>query len=131
MNAENISIENVEYLINHSIKHWEKNCDGPPFSIGSKDCALCNIYYPPVDENNCSGCPVSIYSGNSHCDGTPYLSVARAVHEMNYKESECGPQSKQKKDAQILARDRCAEELEFLRDVKAWFDKVKHLWYLP
>ena len=119
------SITDIENAIDASIKHWEKNCEGPPFNISASSCALCEIYrvtYEALfDDEECAGCPVSIYSGANLCERTPYIDVyyARASEALSAEA------------AGIKVRDCCEKELEFLKEVKIWFNEVKHLWGDP
>lgn len=48
------------------ILRGERNCFG-----SDKDCACCEKYIL----DHCSGCPISKYSGQIYCNGTPYAAA--------------------------------------------------------
>lgn len=68
--------------LQESIAHWERIADGDAGdSPVSSECACCEEFlYSHAPENNYTGClrcPISIRTGLTACDGTPYVEAAR------------------------------------------------------
>lgn len=62
-----------------SIKKWEAIASGNGPDYGYKNCPLCIEFIdatdpedPEEDGDTCFGCPVSIKTEQTGCDGTPY-----------------------------------------------------------
>ena len=67
--------ETVEAL-KKSIEHWKRLYTGTAAAgedTGTPCCALCSLFYYG-NENCCTGCPIAIKTGQTQCDGSPYVS---------------------------------------------------------
>ena len=53
-----------------SIQKWESIERGIGIDLGSRNCALCDIFLAKL----CHGCPVYYFSRRMICNGTPYES---------------------------------------------------------
>jgi hypothetical protein len=94
-------VDDVQCALELSQAHWEDNLSGESeYSEGIDNCALCMLFY----SNSCYGCPISTYFGEKNCAGTPYDDVCSGDKES------------------ILM------ELNFVKEVAAWFKQIKHLW---
>jgi len=65
--------------LNSSVKHWNRLATGtsrPDETTGLSGCALCQMFFKNNFKNNyCDGCPISNFTGFSHCEGSPYRSL--------------------------------------------------------
>lgn len=62
-----------------SILHWEENVAAKtPDEAGvqPEDCALCQKFWR---RDSCIGCPVARRTGQSYCEGSPYLDAVDAL----------------------------------------------------
>lgn len=62
-----------------SIKHWEWNVileeRNIPINANASSCACCNFSRDGNEEIDCTKCPISQYTGELSCYGTPYYAV--------------------------------------------------------
>ena len=89
--------------IDDSIEHWKRLASGktkPGEGILAKDCALCQKFIA----NECAGCPVSNYTGQSDCCGSPH-------RDCYCDYSQYGKTSKQFRSSAVVM-------LEFLTEVR-------------
>jgi len=69
-----------------SILHWirivsgkRRKFKGELEGIGSEDCACCKAFKDSIfDKPPCRGCPVSLFTKNIWCEGTPHNDVCDA-----------------------------------------------------
>lgn len=54
-----------------SIQKWRDIVNGVGVDLGSKNCALCNLFYNEF-LSDCEDCPIMISTGLLYCKGTPY-----------------------------------------------------------
>jgi hypothetical protein len=86
-----------------TIQHWRNladGIDGEP-GPGAVHCALCRIHhrwFNGLVDDSCAACPVSMATGLSYCEGTPYGSA-----EIFYRVS--GRNSKEFKAAAVEMHD--------------------------
>jgi hypothetical protein len=52
-----------------SIAKWQAIVDGTGEDHGTENCPLCLMFF---NKYHCSGCPVKEYTGESHCELSPY-----------------------------------------------------------
>jgi hypothetical protein len=69
-----------------SIRKWEKIVSGKGFDGGTENCPCCKAFI----DDNCRGCPISIYSGDIACRKTPYTNWCdRTLGQFNRKYVTC------------------------------------------
>ena len=78
---------NNSELWDEVIKHWEEVVEDPANTlVGSSSCAFCREYMCML----CRGCPISEYTDNYYCIGTPYDSFTDeqtaliSIHDTHY-----------------------------------------------
>jgi len=89
--------------IDDSIEHWKRLASGTANGgeeIFTEDCALCQKFIA----NECAGCPVSNYTGQSDCCGSPH-------RDCYCDYSQYGKTSKQFRSSAVVM-------LEFLTEVR-------------
>lgn len=67
-----------------SVKKWEGIVAGTVVDEGPTNCPLCRMFYRKDTDGErapCAGCPVSAYTGQPGCDGTPYGTYAEHEYE--------------------------------------------------
>lgn len=64
------SRDTVTEALRGSIAKWEAIVAGTGTDQGPTNCPLCVLFWDAP--NYCSGCPISEWSGQSYCYGTPY-----------------------------------------------------------
>ena len=93
-----------------SIVKWQQITAGRGNDAGSKNCALCHLFF---SKDGCEGCPVSESTGLGICLGSPYVSWC--CHHMA-AHTECDPAAPYKC---MPGCKRCKElaktELKFLK----------------
>jgi hypothetical protein len=92
-----------------SIRHWEENlaAETPDDAhTGPSHCLLCRRFHM---NPNCEGCPVSQYTGQNNCHGTPYVMADRRHRFWNSM-----PDSDEYKERW---REAAQAELDFLKSL--------------
>jgi hypothetical protein len=92
-----------------SIRHWEENlaAETPDHvHTGPSRCLLCQRFHM---NPNCGGCPVSQYTGQKNCRGTPY-----AVANRRHSFWDSMPDSDEHKERW---REAAQAELDFLKSL--------------
>lgn len=82
---------------------------------GAENCSLCQTYY--YSDRGCSRCPVSIKTGKSSCDGSPWQDWYDHMTEDHDYEDYPFQRQKGCKECLRLAKEELAF-LESLRDTK-------------
>lgn len=88
MTIRTYSHDTVTEAIRGSIAKWEAIVAGTGTDQGSTNCPLCVLFWDAP--NHCSGCPISEWSGQSNCEGTPYVQhnmPGRAQAELDFLNS--------------------------------------------
>lgn len=103
--------------LKESIKHWEENYEAESvdnISVRWDSCACCVLWI----ENECEECPISEFTGQQHCHGTPYQD-----YDFDYFECIYTPELREAwfKDN----RKYFPEEIEFLQNVLKWVEDGK------
>ena len=62
--------EEQKKALRGSIRKWQRIVNGTLTDEGVDNCACCRIWWSP--SNGCEGCPISEFSGDYGCRGTPY-----------------------------------------------------------
>lgn len=71
-------------ILRASISHWEHNLElalaNREPQIGGDSCLCCQRWAEPSDSDfDCDGCPISEYTYNANCGGTPWFRVRDAL----------------------------------------------------
>lgn len=90
-----------------SIKVWEQIARYPYQPHTDRDCPLCVAYRKRTDFGYCDGCPILRFTKRQFCQGTPYERYV--MHRDKYEWDGI--------------KEAAAEEVEFLKSVKAVEDK--------
>lgn len=98
-NLEPMSTETLTAL-RGSIRKWERIVAGVGEDRGSTNCPLCHLFRKNRD---CQGCPVSTYTGQDSCDGTPYDDYSEAEERVFFRKR--------------LMQKHAERELAFLRSL--------------
>lgn len=85
-----------------SIAKWRDIVAGTAEDKGNENCPLCSLFL----SKNCTGCPVSVASGQVHCWGTPYQKWCAVI---GY--------TKQRYAYNATSRAAAQAELDFLRSL--------------
>jgi len=118
-------------VLKESIIHWEDNVAITELSevkLGPDNCACCNEWFSSYEGINdrsksCTGCPISEYTGRSHCIETPYSEYYfDDLYQYlfnNYEE-----------DKALLKPfnvyiEQFQEEVDFLKEVLKWLEDGK------
>lgn len=97
-----------------SIAHWDENAkatDPDKVSVIAEACALCDLFY----EDQCHGCPVSKWTGQAECQGTPWVKAYSKHHE--WKQLAGTPNKERIAVAARRFRLTAEAEAEFLRSL--------------
>ena len=92
-----------------AIEKWEKIAEGKGIDEGTENCPLCKMF--ATGEMGCPGCPVSIRTGASGCNYTPYADWV--IHHKTAHDKFNTPYAAECEDCKRLAR----KEVEFLRSL--------------
>ena len=53
-----------------SIRKWQRISNGLDTDKGVNSCPCCKLWN--TDDNDCKGCPISAFTKQTFCDGSPY-----------------------------------------------------------
>lgn len=92
-----------------SIEKWDQIAKGETNCRGSANCPLCELFILGVSSRSyCMGCPVSLATGHTHCDGSPYEAFIEAEDirpKEPYPNTEGWADSPEAKQCAIQMRD--------------------------
>ena len=105
--ALDMAIEKWEFVLGLLVDSHlvDSHPNEPPSDGGVTSCPLCSKFY---FKHHCAGCPVHEYTGQPQCCDTPY-SEWLWVDQRRFK------------DNVTMGRVIAAKEIEFLKDVRAWW----------
>jgi len=81
-------MEKTIAAIEDSIAHWERLVNGTTSEFettGHNDCALCKMFYS-YSKGSCGDCPIRNRTGESLCEGSPYVSESNFPQGKNHPE---------------------------------------------
>lgn len=132
------NIRDVERALDMSEEKWRNLKYKDEISrqdIDSRDCALCHLFirrdWNPDGMNTCGGCPIEVYTGRHACKGTPWVYANTYVlmyWKIKKKKDIKNPFTITLEDIEITQGKIIDNEINFIRQVKEWFQSIKHLW---
>lgn len=86
---DDLELETMKKALKESYNKWHNVAMNQQGDHGVSDCALCAEYlWFLSNKGNCLGCPVSIYTGKTHCDDSPYEKWVKHQETSHKKEDE-------------------------------------------
>jgi hypothetical protein len=93
-----------------SIKKWEDILNNEDVDLGTKNCALCELFH----HYNCNHCPVKNKSGMTFCNDTPY-----EKWEIHHEEMHGDPSFTKRQPNCPICEKLAKDEIDFLKSLRS------------
>ena len=121
--------EKTQEALKKAIRAWEHRAETLMSGCSAEACPLCALFANGVDARNlCTGCPVSGFTGQVSCEGSPWPDYVRARIDFRQAADKllhgvlalCTPQEQamlrlEVERAQSALRAACEAEVRFLK----------------